>query len=331
MVHLTLAASATIVIIECVKNDSGYAKVMTTIFSGTPPVARVASSTPHWLTDAPDVCSLRRQVLDHPLMTGVGTIGELRGFMEQHVYAVWDFMSLLKALQGFLAPASWPWMPPGNSLCARLINEIVLAEETDRGVQNVDAPFPSHFQVYLQAMKEIQADTRTVQGFLTTVQSAGWVSGLAEHDIPAAARRFMDTTFSLLMHEPAYCWAAVFVVGREDLVPQMFSRIQPALGLSASRAPAFHHYLLRHIQLDGDAHGPMARSLADAMCGEDLTCRARAVSAAAKALRARLDLWNGIFECAERSKHLSNPVAAAPPRMKPIGTAPSLCSTQYQT
>ena len=77
------------------------------------------------------------------------------------MYAVWDFMSLLKYLQNALAPAKVPWVPPAFPEAARLINEIVLDEETDTMTtcqSKLGEPM-SHFELYLTAMEEIRADT----------------------------------------------------------------------------------------------------------------------------------------------------------------------------
>ena len=102
----------------------------------------------HW-TEAEDIADRVERLSCHPLYESLGSVNQLRLFMEHHVFAVWDFMSLLKFLQAKFAPTEWPWLPPELPAAARFVNEIALCEESDHGVE--DEQFTSHFELCTSA------------------------------------------------------------------------------------------------------------------------------------------------------------------------------------
>ena len=87
---------------------------------------------------------LRHALLNHPIYAEVDSLSRLREFMEMHVFAVWDFMSLVKRLQSQLTCNSLPWIPPVSARIARFTNEVVLGEESDLGPD--EKPI-SHFEL----------------------------------------------------------------------------------------------------------------------------------------------------------------------------------------
>jgi Protein of unknown function (DUF3050) len=105
---------------------------------------------------AGDIDSTRQRMVEHPVFTAIHDVQDLRIFMEVHVFAVWDFMSLVKRLQRDLTCIEVPWLPPRDRHAAQLINQIVLGEETD--VDPSGEPV-SHLELYLGAMREVGADT----------------------------------------------------------------------------------------------------------------------------------------------------------------------------
>ena len=106
-------------------------------------------------------------LLNHSLYNKVRTVEDLHCFLENHIYAVWDFMSLLKALQNKLTCTTTPWLPIGNAEIRYLINEIVVAEETDL---TIEGKRQSHFEMYLDAMAQCGASTFQIAAFLQNVE-----------------------------------------------------------------------------------------------------------------------------------------------------------------
>src|SRR5580704_18311388 len=87
-------------------------------------------------------------------------------FMEHHVFAVWDFMSLLKSLQRNLTCVELPWVPTGPTGSRRLINDIVLVEESDERGDG----FISHFELYLEGMAQAGADRAAIDAFIGLIR-----------------------------------------------------------------------------------------------------------------------------------------------------------------
>ena len=212
---------------------------------------------------------------------------DLRLFMQYHVFAVWDFMSLLKTLQHNVVPSSTLWLPTSGtrSEIARMINEIVLCEETDI---TPDGGSISHFDLYLQAMMEVDADTTPIRTYLNKVQTTGVTWGA-----PEIADEFIQTTFKAIRGGP-HTAAASFCYGRETVIPSMFKRILKQINISNTDAPKFHYYLQRHIEVDGDSHGPMSEDLVNYFCKDDPFLIHEAEQAAIEAIKARILLFDRI-------------------------------------
>ena len=240
--------------------------------------------------------SQKQLLLQHSLYNKVRTLDDLRHFLECHVYAVWDFMSLLKALQSKLTCVSTPWMPVGNPEIRYLINEIVVAEETDL---NLDGNRQSHFEMYLDAMKACGADTTSIETFLEDVVATQniFVSIRKSH-LHENVKNFMDFTFRVIEHGKPHEIAAAFTFGREDLIPSMFTEI---LRNFQANFPEAHldklvYYFERHIELDADEHGPMAMQMIEELCHGESQRWKEVEETSKQALARRIGLWDAIEE-----------------------------------
>jgi hypothetical protein len=246
--------------------------------------------------DLAPIEDLQRELNAHPVYAEVTDLADLRVFMSHHVYAVWDFMSLIKYLQHSVAPSTTPWLPRADPAVVYFINQLVLEEESDRFDTATGADYSSHFALYLKAMTEIGADATAPQRFVAQVQNDGVDAALYADSTPLPARYFSETTFCFIREDKPHAAAAALAVGRERIIPDMFRRLLAASGVDATRAPVFHQYLNRHVHLDEDFHGPLSMRLLDSLCGDDPKRLEEAATAAEEAVCARIRLWDGVLE-----------------------------------
>ncbi len=226
----------------------------------------------------------------HPLYRSFRSIEDIRLFMETHVFAVWDFMSLLKTLQRGLTSIDVPWLPTPDASSRRLVNEIVLGEESDL----YEGRAVSHFELYLEAMQSCGASTAVIGRFIAALR-AGTSVPEAVNLAPAAAQTFVAETFRVIASGRLHAVAAAFTFGREDLIPDIFRGFIRDQDTSLNGQLALlRWYLDRHIEVDGDEHGPMALQMVANLCGDDPIKWQQAGDAAVEAVQARLALWDAI-------------------------------------
>jgi hypothetical protein len=263
--------------------------------------------------DNDHLCSLRTALLDHPLYAHVASVPDLRRFMEDHVFAVWDFMSLLKRLQQDMTCIRVPWFPADNAKAARLINDIVIGEETD---VDPDGSYVSHLALYLRAMRDVGASTRQFEKFRSLVLVGIPVEiALERTGAPRHVQAFVAHTMALANSGSTEEVLAAFFYGREDIIPEMFRRLLDTLygtGHNNDRLHHFIYYIDRHIELDGDSHGPKGRELLDDLVANSPEAHERSLRAACRSIKARIGLWDGTLSKLRYSRDVERSVEREP-------------------
>jgi pyrroloquinoline quinone (PQQ) biosynthesis protein C len=185
-----------------------------------------------------------------------------------------------------------------------LINQIVLGEESDVCLGR----HLSHFEIYLEAMRASGANTASIERMLELLsEGRGLEEALRESEAPSAAAAFVSSTFRFIASGKLHVLAAAFTFGREDLIPDMFrSFLRDLDGQHEGQLEIFLWYLERHIEVDGEEHGPMALRMVAELCEADPLRWQEAREAVEQALHARLALWDAIAaEVQSRQKVLS--------------------------
>ena len=227
----------------------------------------------------------REEIVNHALYKKLNSVKDIAVMMEHHVYAVWDFMSLLKALQSLLTCTTSPWKPVGDGKIRQLVNSIVLEEESD--VDKENNPL-SHYEMYIDAMKQCGANTSAIENFVSNVSATNIPS------VNDGVDAFLKTTFDVIESNETHKIASAFTFGREDLIPDMFTAIVNEYN-TENNLDKFVYYLERHIELDGGEHGPLALELISNLCGDDDDKWREVEETAIACLIARKKLWDSIL------------------------------------
>lgn len=244
--------------------------------------------------------SLKKDLENHPVYAAIRTLDDLKLFMQHHVYSVWDFMSLVKYLQSVIAPATYPWVPVGDGSVRRFINELVLEEESDQAIAG--GHYASHFELYLQAMEEIGADTTIPRQFVRDIIHHGLEQAFQQNTLPGPSSQFSRQTFAFIESGKPHVVASALAFGREHVIPMMFREMLDKSGVSRQDAPVFSFYLERHIDLDEGSHAPLSLRLLNGLCDSDSSKVEESIAAAEIAIQARKQLWDGVLECIESNQ-----------------------------
>ena len=246
-----------------------------------------------------EIESLRQELKSHRLYEQLETIEDIKIFTQDHVFAVWDFMSLLKALQIELTCVSIPWVPRKKGKLTQFINEIALAEESD---VDLSGESKSHFEMYLDAMGRMGSDTQKIEIFMSKITQNMPVSEALDFaEVPDAVKSFVKVTFDTIYSNDAHKIASAFTFGREDLIPDMFIEIIQQTHEQESFKD-FLYYLNRHVELDGDSHGPLSLEMIVELCGDDQQKWSEVLATAKASLEVRISLWDYIADTISNHK-----------------------------
>ncbi len=241
---------------------------------------------------------LTTKIVTHPIYEHLATQEHLKLFMEQHVFAVWDFMCLLKELHRHIVTTAAPWLPPKDALSANLIGSILAEEEGDIIEDGIH--YQSHYEIYLRAMEKLGADTSQIKQLQVNLLHGTTINDVLENlHIRQKTKDFVKTTFSFF-NQDAHAIAAAFVYGREGITANMFAPIIKKIeaennGHCPTKLDTLVYYLKRHVQLDSEEHFPKALQMMENLINGDPQKFQEAEQAAITALNARIEFLDDIY------------------------------------
>ncbi len=242
----------------------------------------------------------KSKLFNHPIYESIQTVDDMKIFMESHVWAVFDFMTLLKRLERDYTNVEQVWTPRKSADMARFIGEICLGEESDELPYylsiKLGQSYISHYELYLLAMKEIGADTSKIEEFISLIDKRkATMHDLIRLTPSDQVAYFVTTNFFIANSETTLGVASTFFFGREDPIPLMFMRFLESVP-DSDKLAYFKYYLERHIVVDADNHGPKSMELLESLVNDDEEKMEECLQFGISAIDARINLWTDIVE-----------------------------------
>ena len=161
--------------------------------------------------------------------------------------------------------------------------------------------------MYLEAMDQINAKKTEIEFLINNIKLGKTIEHSIESlNIHDAVKNFVQYSFQIITTKETHKIASAFTYGREDIIPDMFIAIINEVDPQNTKYPKLKYYFDRHIEIDGDLHGPLSHKMLIELCGDDQKKWDEVYIVGKTSLENRVKLWDAILDQITKKNSVEN-------------------------
>ena len=161
--------------------------------------------------------------------------------------------------------------------------------------------------MYLESMDQINAQKTEIESLINNIKLGKDLENSIESlNIHDSVKNFVQYSFEIIRSKQMHKIASAFTYGREDIIPDMFIAIINEVDPENTKYPKLKYYFDRHIEIDGDLHGPLSHKMLIELCGDDQKKWDEVYIVGKTSLENRVKLWDAILDQITKKNSVEN-------------------------
>ena len=254
------------------------------------------------------IAPFNSKLINHKIYGQISDMRKTKIFMESHVFSVWEYLTMLKALQRELATRDISFLHENVPDLPYLINQIVLNEEIEEESRGEYLSAMGLYQLYINSMDEIGADSNPIKYFVDCIKvNKNWNNTIRDtitrfDNIPIQTYEYLNYNLKMIELSEIHELAGIFFFGREDINSKFILLIKSNIEHEKSLSN-LKNIIKRHVDDDSKNKNPiLGEYINNILCKDDDKKWKKVEISVIEAIKKRIELWDGMLDLFERER-----------------------------